>query len=36
MARIVKGGLIQCSNPVNDESTPVADIQKAAFDKQHE
>ena len=33
MARIVKGGLIQCSNPVNDESTPVADIQKAAFDK---
>jgi N-carbamoylputrescine amidase len=33
MARIVKGGLIQCSNPVNDESLPVAEIQKAAFDK---
>ena len=28
MARIVKGGLIQCSNPVNDESTPVADIHE--------
>ncbi|MAB81025.1 MAG: acyltransferase [Planctomycetes bacterium] len=33
MARIVKGGLIQCSNPVNDESLAVAEIQKAAFDK---
>ena len=33
MARIVKGGLIQCSNPINDESLPVAEIQKAAFDK---
>jgi len=33
VARIVKGGLIQCSNPINDESRSVADIQKAAFEK---
>ncbi len=33
MARIVKGGLIQCSNPVNDESVAVAEIQEAAFQK---
>ncbi len=33
MARIVKCGLIQCSNPINDESRPVAEIQKAMFDK---
>jgi N-carbamoylputrescine amidase len=32
MARIVKGGLIQCENPINDESRPVAEIQQAAFD----
>jgi len=30
--RTVKGGLIQCINPINDESRPVADIQAAAFD----
>ncbi len=33
MARIVKGGLIQCANPINDESVPVAKIQAAAFEK---
>lgn len=33
MARIVKCGLIQASNPINDESVPVADIQKAMLDK---
>ncbi len=33
MARIVKGGLIQCANPINDETRPVAEIQAAAFDK---
>src|SRR5262245_35615565 len=33
MARIVKGGLIQCSNPVNDERRPVAEIKEAAFAK---
>jgi len=32
MARIVRGGLIQCENPVNDESQPVAAIQKAALE----
>ena len=32
--RIVKGGLIQCINPVNDESRPVAEIQAAAFGAQ--
>jgi beta-ureidopropionase len=31
--RIVKCGLIQCSNPLNDESKPVAEIQKAMLDK---
>ena len=31
---IVKCGLIQCANPLNDESKPVAEIQKAALDKQ--
>ena len=30
---IVKCGLIQCSNPINDESVPVAEIQKAMLDK---
>ena len=29
----VRCGLIQLSNPVNDESVPVADIQKAMLDK---
>lgn len=33
MARNVRGGLIQCSNPVNDETAKVADIQRAALDK---
>ncbi len=32
MARIVRGGLIQCENPVNDESQPVHAIQKAALE----
>ena len=26
MSQIVKCGLIQCSNPINDESVPVAEI----------
>jgi len=33
MARLVVGGLIQCSNPVNDESRPVAEVRSAMFDK---
>lgn len=33
MAKIVRSGLIQCSNPLNDESKPVAEIQKAMLDK---
>ena len=33
MARIVRGGLIQCSNPINDESKPVAEITAAALEK---
>jgi beta-ureidopropionase len=33
MSRIVRCGLIQCSNPLNDESKPVAVIQKAMLDK---
>jgi N-carbamoylputrescine amidase len=33
MSNIVKCGLIQCSNPINDESRPVAQIQQAALDK---
>ncbi len=33
MSQIVKCGLIQCSNPINDESVAVATIQKAALDK---
>jgi len=32
-SKIVKCGLIQCSNPLNDESKPVAEIQKAMLDK---
>src|SRR5213595_3052278 len=31
--RKVVGGLIQCSNPINDESQPVARIKQAMFDK---
>ena len=33
MPRMVKGGLIQASNPLNDESLPVAEIQAAALAK---
>lgn len=33
MSEIVRCGLIQCSNPINDESVPVADIQTAMLDK---
>ncbi|MGH9321759.1 MAG: nitrilase-related carbon-nitrogen hydrolase [Vicinamibacteria bacterium] len=33
MARIVKGGLIQCRNPLNDESRPVKEIQQAALER---
>jgi len=32
-SKIVKCGLIHCSNPLNDESKPVAEIQKAMLDK---
>lgn len=33
MSRIVKCGLIQCSNPINDESRPISEIQAAMFEK---
>ncbi|MGK4002655.1 nitrilase-related carbon-nitrogen hydrolase [Sorangium sp. So ce1036] len=33
MARNVLGGLIQCSNPINDEGASVAAIRDAMFDK---
>jgi len=33
VARIVKGGLIQCRNPINDEARPVSEIKKAALEK---
>jgi len=33
MARIVKGGLIQCANPINDESVAIEKIQQAALEK---
>ncbi len=33
MSQIVKCGLIQCSNPINDESRPVAEIQQAMLEK---
>ena len=32
MSKIVRVGLIQCKNPLNDESKPVAEIKKAAFE----
>ncbi len=32
MSRIVRGGLIQCANPLNDESVPVAKIKQAALE----
>jgi len=31
VARTVKGGLIQCHNPINDESRPVEDVKEAAL-----
>jgi N-carbamoylputrescine amidase len=31
MSRTVRCGLIQCANPINDESVPVPEIQEAAF-----
>src|SRR5438132_845813 len=33
MTRVVKCGLIQASNPVNDENRPVPEIQSAMFEK---
>jgi len=33
MPRVVKGGLIQCANPINDNTTPVAEVARAAFEK---
>jgi len=33
MARKIVGGLIQCSNPVNDEAVPVEQIKAAALEK---
>jgi N-carbamoylputrescine amidase len=33
MSHNIRCGLIQCSNPLNDESLPVARIQKAMLDK---
>ena len=33
MSRKIRCGLIQCSNPLNDESLPVREIQAAAFEK---
>ena len=33
MSDIVKCGLIQLSNPINDESVPVADICEAMYQK---
>ena len=32
MSQIVRCGLIQCANPVNDESKPVAEIQQAMLE----
>ena len=33
MSQVVKCGLIQCSNPLNDESRPVEEIQQAMLEK---
>lgn len=33
MPRMVKCGLIQCSNPINDEKAQIEDIKKAMFEK---
>jgi N-carbamoylputrescine amidase len=32
MARTLRGGLIQCANPFNDESAPVSEIQRKALE----
>ncbi len=31
--KIVRCGLIQCGNPLNDEKRPVAEIQRAMVEK---
>jgi beta-ureidopropionase len=33
VSRIVKGGLIQCANAVNDDTVPVKDVKRAGFEK---
>src|ERR1700684_522956 len=33
MSRVIKSGLIQAANPINDEHRPVAEIQQAILDK---
>src|SRR3989442_7057006 len=33
MPRKIIGGLIQCANPINDESVPVAKVKQAMLDK---
>jgi beta-ureidopropionase len=33
MTQVVRGGLIQCANPINDESVPVKQIQHAMLEK---
>ncbi len=33
MPRMLVGGLIQCSNPINDESVPVEKVKQAMLDK---
>jgi N-carbamoylputrescine amidase len=33
MARVVKCGLIQASNPINDDSRPIAEVQSAMLEK---
>lgn len=32
MSRIVRGGLVQCANPINDENVSVAEIQARAYE----
>ena len=33
MSRVVKAGLVQCSNPLNDETSSIAEIKDAALKK---
>src|SRR2546427_949894 len=33
MPRRLTGGLIQCANPINDESVPIEKVKRAMFDK---